>query len=153
MTLNEICAENDPQLALAHAALLMEAASLSEAGASARYWLSERIVRYASGRWQEAMETVMLDPWLGGTKDEPDSENMDGMGQDEELFDAFRALGLSPDATLEEVKAAFRKLSLQFHPDVVSSKGLNPEFVSFAEDKFKAINGAYQKLMAAFGES
>jgi len=103
LTLNEICAENDPQLALAHAALLMEAASLSEAGASARYWLSERIVRYASGRWQEAMETVMLDPWLGGAKDEPDSENMDGMGQDEELFDAFR-LKFSP-STLTMVTA------------------------------------------------
>src|SRR6185295_19567116 len=43
------------------------------------------------------------------------------------------------DATEQEIKAAFRKLSLKYHPD------RNPDD-KVAEEKFKEINEAYQNL-------
>lgn len=50
----------------------------------------------------------------------------------------LNTLGLSIDATDREIKAAYRKLSKQFHPDVNKS----PE----AEEKFIQINNAYTYL-------
>lgn len=48
-------------------------------------------------------------------------------------------MGLTKDATDKQIKKAFRKLSLQYHPD--KNKG-NPE----AEAKFKEISDAYDVL-------
>lgn len=53
--------------------------------------------------------------------------------------DYYSILGLDKDAGEEDVKKAFRKLALQYHPDK------NPGDKS-AEEKFKEINEAYQVL-------
>ena len=50
--------------------------------------------------------------------------------------DFYSILGLSPSASHDDIKKAFRQLSMQYHPDK------NPEGV----DKFKEINEAYQTL-------
>ena len=52
--------------------------------------------------------------------------------------DYYQILGVGKNATDEEIKKAFRKLALEFHPDRNKSKG--------AEEKFKEINEAYQVL-------
>ncbi|MEC8049066.1 MAG: molecular chaperone DnaJ [Chloroflexota bacterium] len=52
--------------------------------------------------------------------------------------DYYEILGVGKNASDEEIKKAFRKLALEFHPDRNKSKG--------AEDKFKEINEAYQVL-------
>ncbi len=52
--------------------------------------------------------------------------------------DYYEILGVSRTATAEELKAAFRKLARQFHPDVNKEDG--------AEDKFKELNEAYAIL-------
>ncbi len=57
---------------------------------------------------------------------------------------AWEVLGVSPDASVEEIKAAYRQLAIQNHPDRVASLG--PEFVKVAEEKFKAIQEAYEEL-------
>jgi DnaJ like chaperone protein len=57
---------------------------------------------------------------------------------------AWRVLGLSPDAEVEEIKMAYRQLTLQNHPDKVASLG--PEFVKIAEEKFKSIQEAYEEI-------
>ena len=54
-------------------------------------------------------------------------------------LDYYAILGVSPDATDEEVKKVYRKLALQFHPD--RNKG-NPQ----AEAKIREINAAYEIL-------
>ncbi|OCR02297.1 molecular chaperone DnaJ [Oscillatoriales cyanobacterium USR001] len=51
----------------------------------------------------------------------------------------YQILGLSRDASIDEIKKAYRRLARQFHPDV------NPGDKD-AEDKFKAINEAYDIL-------
>src|SRR2546421_6468966 len=50
--------------------------------------------------------------------------------------DYYKALGVSPSATEREIKAAYRKLSKQHHPD--ANKG--------SEERFKDISAAYDVL-------
>ncbi len=51
--------------------------------------------------------------------------------------DYYETLGVKRDASQEEIKKAYRKLSRKYHPDLAG-----PEF----EDKFKAVNNAYDVL-------
>lgn len=51
----------------------------------------------------------------------------------------YDVLGVAKDASEQEIKAAYRKLSLKYHPD------RNPDD-KIAEEKFKEINEAYQTL-------
>jgi molecular chaperone DnaJ len=52
--------------------------------------------------------------------------------------DYYEVLGVSRGASDEEIKSAFRKLALQYHPDRNKDAG--------AADKFKEVNEAYQVL-------
>lgn len=54
------------------------------------------------------------------------------------MRDPHSILGVSPDATPEEVKKAYRKLARKYHPDVSKE----PD----AEEKFKEIQGAYDAI-------
>lgn len=58
--------------------------------------------------------------------------------------DYYQILGIASDATEEQIKAAFRKLSLKWHPD----KHVNDteDEKKAAEERFKEINEAYQVL-------
>lgn len=55
------------------------------------------------------------------------------------MKDYYKILGVSNDATQDEIKKAFRKLALKYHPD------RNPDNKT-AEEKFKEINEAYSCL-------
>jgi curved DNA-binding protein len=52
--------------------------------------------------------------------------------------DYYDALGVKADASDAEIKSAYRKLARKYHPDVSKETG--------AEEKFKAINEAYEAL-------
>lgn len=60
---------------------------------------------------------------------------------------AYKVLGVSPTATNDEVKAAFRRLALQNHPDKVASLGKDVR--KAAEKKFKEINAAKETIWKA----
>jgi len=51
-------------------------------------------------------------------------------------------LGLRRGADDNQIKTAYRKLSMKYHPDKVSHLG--DEFKNVAEEKMKEINAAYQ---------
>lgn len=53
----------------------------------------------------------------------------------------YATLGLEPGADMEQIKKAYRKLSMKYHPDKV--RHLGEEFRSIAETKMKDINAAY----------
>jgi len=57
----------------------------------------------------------------------------------------YRAiLGVSPSASREEIKEAYRQRMREYHPDKVSHLG--PDLRSLAESKAKQINEAYEAL-------
>jgi curved DNA-binding protein len=56
-----------------------------------------------------------------------------------EFKDYYRVLGVSPKATDEDIKKAFRALARKYHPDVAKDK-------KTAEEKFKEINEANEVL-------
>lgn len=59
---------------------------------------------------------------------------------------SYAVLGLTPQATDEDVKKAYRKMSIEFHPDTVASKGLPEEFTTYATEKFREIQEAYEAI-------
>jgi tetratricopeptide (TPR) repeat protein len=56
------------------------------------------------------------------------------------IEESYRLLGLTVDATLEEVKQSYRRLARKYHPDV------NPQDLK-SHDKFIEINQAYNFLL------
>lgn len=65
------------------------------------------------------------------------------------LEDAYKVLGVSPDATEWEIKTAYRKLVLQHHPDRVAKLGEDVRLA--AEKKFKEISAAKERIWKARG--
>lgn len=65
------------------------------------------------------------------------------------LDDAYKVLGISPSATDDEVKRAFRKLALEHHPDRVAKLG--EDVRKAAEKKFQEINAAKERIYKARG--
>ena len=61
----------------------------------------------------------------------------------------FTMLGVSPSATVEQVRDAYKTLIKQTHPDMVQS--LSPAIRKFAEAETKRINAAYEAALAAVG--
>ena len=58
--------------------------------------------------------------------------------------DPYQVLGLSPGASAEEIRHAYRGLAAKYHPDKVEHLG--EEFKRLAEQRFKEIQAAYQAL-------
>ncbi|WP_449304603.1 DnaJ domain-containing protein [Prevotella pallens] len=65
------------------------------------------------------------------------------------LDEAYKILGISPNATNDEVKAAYRKMALKHHPDRVSTLG--DDVREAAEKKFQEINNAKERIYKARG--
>ena len=57
---------------------------------------------------------------------------------------AYKILEISPGVDDSEVKKAYRKMAVKFHPDKVHHLGL--EFQTMAEEKFKRLNDAYTQI-------
>lgn len=55
-----------------------------------------------------------------------------------EFKDYYKTLGVEPGASDADIKAAYRRLARKYHPDVSKEAG--------AEERFKAINEAYEVL-------
>lgn len=56
------------------------------------------------------------------------------------MKDYYQILYIEKNASVEDIKKAFRRLALKFHPD------RNPENADVWEEKFKEINEAYSVL-------
>ena len=68
------------------------------------------------------------------------------------MNDPYRVLGVSPTASNEEIKKAYRELAKKYHPDNYADSPI----ADIAEDKMKEINDAYDEILrirAGRGES
>jgi DnaJ like chaperone protein len=57
---------------------------------------------------------------------------------------AYKILEISPDATDDEVKFAYREMAKKYHPDLVSHLG--EDIQGAAEKKFQTVNEAYEAI-------
>ena len=58
------------------------------------------------------------------------------------MMDAYKILGVSPSATDDEIKQAYRALVRKYHPD----KYANTDLADMANEKMKEINAAYEQI-------
>ena len=106
------------------------------------------LIAQADGRVDSAEVTAMKEcaQWMQMSVDEVDS--MLGLGKDD-LDSAYRVLGVSPNATDDELKKAYRRLALEHHPDKVAALG--DDVRKAAERKFQEINAAKERIWKARG--
>ena len=65
--------------------------------------------------------------------------------------DPYDVLGVSPDAPLEEIRAAWRQMVRDSHPDAMIARGVPEEAVKLAEKRMMAVNSAWDEISAARG--
>jgi len=61
-----------------------------------------------------------------------------------ETDSSYKILELDPASSNEEVKKAYRKMAMKYHPDKVSHLG--EDFRKSADEKFAMVNEAYEKI-------
>lgn len=57
---------------------------------------------------------------------------------------AYKILEITPEATDEQIKKAYKKMAVKYHPDKVSHLGEDVQ--KSANDKFKEVNIAYEQI-------
>ena len=65
--------------------------------------------------------------------------------------DAFEILGLSKNASFDEVKARYKELVRQYHPDILMGRGESKEVIERSTKKLQEIIEAYGRLKEKFG--
>ncbi len=116
------------------------------------------LLRWASLRRQYALEfctfgeLAAADPQrilehTPASDAEPDFGAHEPADELNEASSWFAVLGLSPSATLDEIKEAYKALIKQNHPDRVH--GMSPVFRRLAEVETKKINAAYRQALSA----
>ena len=60
--------------------------------------------------------------------------------------DPYQELGISRSATGEELRAAWKKLMRENHPDSLAARGVPADFIARASDKVARINAAWDRI-------
>ena len=94
----------------------------------------------------EALRNIAV--WMGLNVTEADT--MLNLKKDD-INSAYKVLAVSPSATDEEIKKAYRKMALEHHPDRVAALGEDIRLA--AEKKFQEINEAKEKIYRSRGLS
>ena len=67
----------------------------------------------------------------------------------DKLAEAYALLGVSPDASDDEVKRAYRAKAKKYHPDALRAQGLPDEMVDRANDMMAKLNAAWNEIEKA----
>lgn len=83
----------------------------------------------------------------GGYEESYSGQAFGGYSNQEDLVKKYtQVLGVSEQASMAEIKKAYRKLVKEYHPDKLSSGSVPPEYIEFANQKIRDINEAYEYL-------
>lgn len=66
--------------------------------------------------------------------------------QSSERADPYAVLGVAPDAASDDIKAAYRGLIRETHPDALVAQGLPADLIDIATRRMAAINGAWERV-------
>lgn len=66
---------------------------------------------------------------------------------DPSVIESLKTLGLLPNATLKEIKQAYKDLVTVWHPDRFAN---NPRLHEKASEKLKELNVAYNEIMSHY---
>lgn len=111
-------------------------------------WVPRKNVKYQPGQ-NPAGAGVAIMPIGPAATPRPGGQNPSDPGRENtptppvEPNDPYAVLGISPNATIDEVKAAYRAKVKQFHPDANPDPG--------AADKFKEATKAYEEIKRRMG--
>ncbi|MDX1634394.1 MAG: co-chaperone DjlA [Marinobacter sp.] len=89
----------------------------------------------------DQLEAMLRGAHSGATGAQPSSAS--------QIQDAYRVLGVSPDASDAEIKKAYRKLMSENHPDKLAGRGLPESMRDMAEQKTREISHAYDVIKDA----
>lgn len=64
----------------------------------------------------------------------------------DDMSDAYSQLGVSPSASDDEVRKAYRSLAKRYHPDTLKAQGLPEEMVARANERMSKINAAWSAV-------
>ncbi|MEK9943297.1 MAG: co-chaperone DjlA [Gammaproteobacteria bacterium] len=62
------------------------------------------------------------------------------------VSEAYKVLGVSPNASNDEIKKAYRRLTNQHHPDKLVAKGMPEEMIKIANEKTQEIRKAWERI-------
>ncbi|WP_420725586.1 TerB family tellurite resistance protein [Hwanghaeella sp. LZ110] len=85
--------------------------------------------------------------------DDQKFERVTALQLDGEQADPYQILGVSRDASEEEIKKAHRALVVENHPDKLIAKGMPEEFVAVANERLAKINAAYDRIRKRKGSA
>lgn len=69
----------------------------------------------------------------------------------DELAEAYATLGVSPSASDDEVRSAYRTKAKKCHPDALRAQGLPDELIGRATEKMAQVNAAWATIRARRG--
>lgn len=106
----------------------------------------QMLVRVARGLGLSEYHVVQLEAMLRGASHGATSRRV---SHEQQLEDAYAALGVERDASEAEIKRAYRKMIIENHPDRVAAKGLPESMRAIAEERAREINAAYDLIKKA----
>jgi hypothetical protein len=98
---------------------------------------------FAQGKPMSLISGTEVLAWMNSTYSSRDQRALLPKNQPT-LFDPYAVLGVSPNASLDEIRAAYRREMVNYHPDKVAHLG--KDLQEFAKTKTQEINRAYEEL-------
>ncbi len=100
---------------------------------------------FARGKPISLISAAEILQWIDGTYSARDlAATRPNAKNDGKAFDPYAVLGIGRDASPEEIRAAYRREMVNYHPDKVAHLG--KEFQELAKTKAQEINRAYEQL-------
>ncbi len=108
-------------------------------------------IAHADGKIHPAEQKFMQDVAAIFELDQAAFERATATRFDADDADPYQIVGVSRDATDEQIKATYRKLVRENHPDRLMAQGVPEEFIDVANRKLADINAAYDRIQKERG--